>query len=369
MELCKILIDAGADLLALNADGNMPYDVCDDDNTLDFIESEMAKRGITQEMIDDMRLQPEREMVEDLRRRFQQTGTVAELEKRDPKYGATPLHIAAANGYLEVAEFLLENGCATDCLDNDGWTPLHAAACWANADIVEILALHGADFDATNRYGETAQDVCDDPAIKQRITQLREEQRQARINGRSGRFGHSSNSQLTRHRGGSFRGSIVRRSSMREKNAIHKKDVEQERFQVLPVDGPDMDLGTSQLNGHDRSSGGNFLSVPAGSPDEDDSASPEGVTVTVKQNQQPTSNSYSNSGPRPASPTKSILVQRQSKPGTTGQLNGGGTHAINGEIHNDGSGRNAHDDDEMVSTSNRRRRGTKSLLCGQCTIL
>jgi protein phosphatase 1 regulatory subunit 16A len=35
----------GADLLALNADGFMPYDLCEDERTLDVIESAMAKRG------------------------------------------------------------------------------------------------------------------------------------------------------------------------------------------------------------------------------------------------------------------------------------------------------------------------------------
>jgi len=34
-----------ANLLAVNADGNMPYDICEDEVTLDYIESEMAKRG------------------------------------------------------------------------------------------------------------------------------------------------------------------------------------------------------------------------------------------------------------------------------------------------------------------------------------
>ncbi|VDK72584.1 unnamed protein product [Dibothriocephalus latus] len=43
-DLCKLLIDSGADLLAVNADGNMPYDICEDDTTLDLIESEMASR-------------------------------------------------------------------------------------------------------------------------------------------------------------------------------------------------------------------------------------------------------------------------------------------------------------------------------------
>jgi len=37
---------SGANLLAVNADGNMPYDLCEDVNTLDYIESEMAKRGL-----------------------------------------------------------------------------------------------------------------------------------------------------------------------------------------------------------------------------------------------------------------------------------------------------------------------------------
>ena len=44
--------------------------------------------------------------------------------------GARPLHIAAANGYLSVVEFLLDHHVATDSKDNDGWQPIHAAACW-----------------------------------------------------------------------------------------------------------------------------------------------------------------------------------------------------------------------------------------------
>lgn len=36
---------SGADLLAVNGDGNMPYDICDHEATLDYIEYEMAKQG------------------------------------------------------------------------------------------------------------------------------------------------------------------------------------------------------------------------------------------------------------------------------------------------------------------------------------
>lgn len=41
------------------------------------------------------------------------------------------LHIAAANGYVEVAEFLLDNHVAVDIEDNESWQPIHAASYWA----------------------------------------------------------------------------------------------------------------------------------------------------------------------------------------------------------------------------------------------
>jgi len=36
---------SGADVLSINADGNMPYDLCEDIPSLDVIETEMTKRG------------------------------------------------------------------------------------------------------------------------------------------------------------------------------------------------------------------------------------------------------------------------------------------------------------------------------------
>lgn len=42
------------------------------------------------------------------------------------------LHIAAANGYSKVVEFLLEHQACVDSVDKDLWTPVHAAACWGH---------------------------------------------------------------------------------------------------------------------------------------------------------------------------------------------------------------------------------------------
>ena len=73
----------------MNADGNMPYDICEDEATLDYIESEMAKRGITQEMIDDTRASIEMQMLLDLK---QLSEAAEDLEFRDVM-GATPVSI------------------------------------------------------------------------------------------------------------------------------------------------------------------------------------------------------------------------------------------------------------------------------------
>lgn len=126
--LVKILIGRGANLLAVNADGNMPYDLCDNEETLDFIEAEMSQRGVTQELIDETRASTETIMLVDLETIAKRGG---DLEVPDAQ-GATPLHIASANGYARVVEFLLEHNVSVDAVDNDFWTPVHAAACWGH---------------------------------------------------------------------------------------------------------------------------------------------------------------------------------------------------------------------------------------------
>lgn len=42
------------------------------------------------------------------------------------------LHIAAANGYVRVVEYLLGQNVPTEARDHDDWSPLHAAACWGH---------------------------------------------------------------------------------------------------------------------------------------------------------------------------------------------------------------------------------------------
>lgn len=88
MLLCfRILIARGANLLAVNADGNMPYDICEDEATLDYIENEMARRGVTQQLIDETRAHTEMQMLTDLQQLAAEGGN---LEMHDNQ-GATPV--------------------------------------------------------------------------------------------------------------------------------------------------------------------------------------------------------------------------------------------------------------------------------------
>ncbi|XP_060822503.1 protein phosphatase 1 regulatory subunit 16A isoform X1 [Bombus pascuorum] len=217
LHLVKNLIARGANLLAVNADGNMPYDICEDEKTLDCIEGEMARRGVTQELIDETRASIEVQMLRDLQNIASIGG---DLEYKDHQ-GATPLHIAAANGYLRVVEFLLDQHVSTDVEDNDKWQPVHAAACWGHLEVLELLVQNGADLNAKNKHDETPADICEDPEIRERIVELKTEQESKRLREAQGRRVRRSQSINTRTQS-------VRRTSIRDKVLTTKKDAQEE---------------------------------------------------------------------------------------------------------------------------------------------
>ncbi|NWT07309.1 PP16A phosphatase, partial [Mionectes macconnelli] len=194
LRLVQLLIQRGADLLAVNSDGNMPYDLCEDEATLDFLEGAMAEQGegksgnngagratgvawslvpfpsgITQERIEEARAATERSMIREIRELAR-----AGADLNAPRgHGATLLHVAAANGYLEAAELLLEHRAGTDSRDEDGWQPLHAAACWGQVQLAELLVAHGADLGAKSLLDETPLDVCGDEEVRAKLLELK----------------------------------------------------------------------------------------------------------------------------------------------------------------------------------------------------
>ncbi|XP_071958305.1 uncharacterized protein [Antedon mediterranea] len=215
MHLAEYLISQGADLLAINSDGNMPYDICEDEATLDYIEGQMAKRGISQEQIDHLRDVVPRQMLNDVKEHYENG---LDLDASDDT-GTTLLHIAAANGYLDVAEWLLQHHADIHALDSDGWQPIHAAACWAQSDMLTLLVKFGADLESKTKNEETPDDICEDDDIRVILTQLKMEQVEEKAK-RCNLIRRSS----SRNR----RSASVRRSSKKEKDRISRQDARAE---------------------------------------------------------------------------------------------------------------------------------------------
>ncbi|NXD87666.1 PP16A phosphatase, partial [Halcyon senegalensis] len=219
LQLVQLLIHRGADLLAINSDGNMPYDLCEDEATLDCLETAMAEQGITQEQIEEARAAPERAMLLEIR---QLVEAGAELDA--PRgHGATLLHIAAANGYAEAAQLLLEHRAGVSACDQDGWQPLHAAACWGQVPLVELLVAHGADLNGKSLLDETPLDVCGDEDVRAKLLELKHK-RDVLMKC------HQKHKSLLQRRTSSAgsRGKVVRRVSVSERTNLYRREHERE---------------------------------------------------------------------------------------------------------------------------------------------
>ncbi|PAA62288.1 hypothetical protein BOX15_Mlig000739g2 [Macrostomum lignano] len=253
--ICRLLVNNGAELLSVNADGNMPYDICEESATLDYIEGEMAKRGITQQQIDDTRLVPEKRMLQDLMKAFEQAPSkpaCRQLFDRLDSQGANLLHVACANGFLSAVTFLLDQArVPLDTRDKDGWLPVHIAACWGQPEIIEALAVRGADLEAKTEAGETVHDMCEDPQMKERLENIKKEVEQKRLTRVPSVKGPTRKPSMTRgsdsspsNGSGFSRTASVRRSSMREKSMMSRKEARQEA-QLLPFLTPDEDTAAA----------------------------------------------------------------------------------------------------------------------------
>ena len=106
-------------------------------------------------------------------------------------------------------------------VDEDLWQPIHAASCWGHLEIVELLAQNGANISARTRNGETPFDICEDPEIKQRLIELKEQRL------------HLDQPRVKRSRSTSTRTQSIRRTSLREKMNTTKRDVQDEKLYFM----------------------------------------------------------------------------------------------------------------------------------------
>ncbi|XP_077695654.1 protein phosphatase 1 regulatory subunit 12B isoform X7 [Eretmochelys imbricata] len=126
----------------------------------DLLLEQVKKQGVD---LDLARKEEEQQMLQDARQ-WLNCGKLEDIKQ--PRSGATALHVAAAKGYTEVMRLLIQAGFNLNVQDNDGWTPLHAAAHWGVKEACTILAEALCDMDIRNKLGQTPFDVADEGLVE-----------------------------------------------------------------------------------------------------------------------------------------------------------------------------------------------------------
>lgn len=221
LSLVQVLVENGADLLAVNGDGNMPFDLCEDEQTLDYLESQMVAKGITQNMIDLARASTEMQMISEIKDQLDRGVDINSISNEN---GVTPVHVAAANGYLSALEFLIKRGASVNVCDSDLWQPLHGAACWGNEQhvkTVEFLVESGADLNAKTINDETIFDLCDNPQLLERLNEIKDEIESKQAASDADRLKRTQSRTNSRIHS-------IRRTSVRDKNQISRREAREE---------------------------------------------------------------------------------------------------------------------------------------------
>jgi ankyrin repeat protein len=71
-------------------------------------------------------------------------------------HGYTPLHWAASQKNVEIAQWLLDNNAVFDAKNESGQTPLHLACSYGSPRIAQLLLTKGADLEAKDSKGWTS---------------------------------------------------------------------------------------------------------------------------------------------------------------------------------------------------------------------
>ncbi|XP_034044009.1 protein phosphatase 1 regulatory subunit 12C isoform X2 [Thalassophryne amazonica] len=168
-DIADFLVQQGASLSAVNCDGDVPVDIALDEATEALLQQHALKQGLDLEAA--KRLEEEQIMRD--ARTWLTEGPPSDV--RHPRTGATPLHVAAAKGYLEAIKILCQCGLDVSSMDFDGWTPLHAAAHWGQGEACRVLAEHLCNMGACSNAGETPFDVADE-SVEELLKELSQKQ-------------------------------------------------------------------------------------------------------------------------------------------------------------------------------------------------
>ncbi|XP_033008967.1 protein phosphatase 1 regulatory subunit 12B isoform X3 [Lacerta agilis] len=160
LNIAEYLISHGANVAAVNSEGEVPSDLAEEAAMKDLLLEQVKKQGLD---LDQARKAEEQQMLQDARQWLNRRKID---DRKQPRTGATALHVASAKGYSEVMRLLIQAGYDVNVQDNDGWTPLHAAAHWGVKEACSILAEALCDMDIRNKLGQTPFDVADEGLVE-----------------------------------------------------------------------------------------------------------------------------------------------------------------------------------------------------------
>ncbi|XP_051939820.1 protein phosphatase 1 regulatory subunit 12C isoform X3 [Hippocampus zosterae] len=168
-DIAEFLLRRGAALCAVNCDGDVPMDIALDETTESLLQEYTLRQGVDLEAVKRV----EEEQITRDARTWLTEGPPADV--RHPRTGATPLHVAAAKGYVEALKLLCQCGLDVSAMDFDGWTPLHAAAHWGQGEACHILAEQMCNMEARSSSGQTPLDVADE-SVEELLEDLAQKQ-------------------------------------------------------------------------------------------------------------------------------------------------------------------------------------------------
>ena len=87
----------------------------------------------------------------------------AGIDDQDNKAGVTPLHAAAERDYLDIVKLLIERGARIDLKEMHGYTPIDRATLKAHGQMVKLLRHYGAVCPSSEQLGEKFHRFCVNP--------------------------------------------------------------------------------------------------------------------------------------------------------------------------------------------------------------
>jgi hypothetical protein len=169
INIVQLLLEHGADTTLLDVDSKFALDHTTDANIHSIISDQMAENGIYEEDLGFIRSRLYKAMLAAVR------GAVSKHKdlKIFNKNGVTPLHIASANGYIEIMKLLIRSGnVPLDVVDDYGHTPLDVARKFNQANVVEYLTSCSEDMNVPSNGDSTDGRIPQPSSTKWKITNI-----------------------------------------------------------------------------------------------------------------------------------------------------------------------------------------------------